>query len=189
MRRCTAKWNEKDLELYTCRNMAQIADLSWEFHPPNFSWQLLGTQIPTSAGIIDALLLSGGLLFIIEFKSVKATDRTVGQLQRYRTALALISFDDKLEVQGVSGFVHQSVQSDLPASISSMIIAPDFSQEALLGCDVCIQTHKKYGMFHFERVSASIDHHYKKNQHLAKTLSPWVQDAIDNATAREAALK
>lgn len=138
-----AKWKEKELEDYTLSNLRKLVDV---IHPLSYlesCWSLIGRQIRCHVGVIDALILCGRDLYVCEFKATKASERTVGQLERYRTAIHRI------------GQRHASVmQFALPTmAVKTLIVAPDFSHQVLGSVDSCIKTHKARGEFAYDRIN------------------------------------
>lgn len=185
MNRCTAKWNERELETYTYRHIGKLAEAMYGIPETELHYSLLGSQIETSAGIIDCLFMVEGLLYIVEFKAVIASEKAIGQLQRYRAAIERQTFFGVLEEQDVSAFVYGLVLAELKPSIQLCLVAPEFTKEAVLGADLCVRTHEESGEFHYELVSSADEIHRDKEQ-LKMAMLPWVQTLIDYGKYREA---
>lgn len=183
-----SSWNEKQLELYTYDHLDKLAEAIFpdiEEFAPGYKppCRLLESQIETSVGIIDALMLFENVLYIVEFKSVKATERSLGQLQRYRSVISRISIDSMISKHELPHNLYYDITIDFQTNIELMLIAPDFSKEAMLGADICIQARRECEEFHYEAVSNHYEH-LRRNFHLEKIVSPYLNVLIDEHTER-----
>lgn len=183
-----SRWNEKQLELYTYDHLDKLAEAIFPdveefvpgYKPP---CRLLGSQTETSVGVIDALMLFENVLYIVEFKSVKATERSLGQLQRYRSVVGRISADSMISKYNLPTKLYHDITKDFLSNIELMLIAPDFSKEAMLGADICIQAEEEYGEFYYEMV-ADQSRQMGQDFHLEKIVSPYLHVLIDEHVER-----
>lgn len=179
-------WKEKELELYTCQNLNKLGvslyEELYQLFPEYGEYipdcSLLGSQIKTSVGIIDALILIGSTLYVVEFKSVRGTEESVGQLQRYRNVVnraiisPIISAQHDLPVH-----VLYDISASFLEGIQLMLVAPSFSKQAMLGADVCIQAEKRGDEFHYAMV-ADRGRGMLEDFHITNIIKPYLQAVI-----------
>ena len=84
-----APYLENDLQAFVERNfVGHLADwFGMSDRPLALSVRVLGAQVPCAAGLIDVLAMIGDQLVIVELKAQPVTERTVGQVLRYKTAV------------------------------------------------------------------------------------------------------
>lgn len=80
----TRQWLEKELEDWIVGNFDSFAE-SAGIHPAT----LLGSQIPVAGGRLDVLGFSehSSTVYVIECKAVRAGERELGQVLRYKDAI------------------------------------------------------------------------------------------------------
>lgn len=175
-----ARWKEKELEDYTLSNPHRLVT-AMHWMGAHQQHDVVGRQIPCHAGVIDAIVLYACQLYIVEFKATKATERTVGQLERYRAAMHRIRDRHELDAdhdRGAPDDIYFLSALQWRYSIKTLIVAPDFSPQTLWSADICIKARKIRGEFVYERVDMP-PYNHQRDQKLTEIVDPFFNTMIE----------
>lgn len=172
----TTNWIEKDLEKYIAKNFSVLVNAMMRGYASSEEFVFLGTQIPCEYGIIDMLFFRRETIFIVEFKSVMATEKTIGQASRYANAIKhadIYSEMNRLDFEAYG--------ADVEILTQTIIIAPSFTPDAIKAADWSFiaerETDGTFRLHHAplpprvttnEKLENSIQPYIEKAQHLAR---------------------
>jgi hypothetical protein len=164
---------ERELEDYAVAHIDEV--FACLYSPPKHPVTILGRQVPCRHGIIDLLAYLGRVLFVIEFKAVKADDKVAGQLERYKRAIAATSFSDAITVEMALTIVNNEIAE-------TVVVAPSFTKEALRAVDICIISKRDGDKYTFEL--AGYNSSRELDTVLAKALLPYHMNIVEQEKAR-----
>jgi len=176
----TRSWLEKELEDAIAHNPTILFGGSGE------SIRLLGRQVRCRTGIIDLLFSQGATLLIVETKAVKATEKTIGQVARYREAIK------EATDEALNTYATQRQKENLlwPGKIEKpepicLVVAPAFDQDAInalatMGHAIVAEKVEDglFNLFYHDR-------NYRFDRDSDATLIPLLKDYAVAYTTRE----
>jgi predicted outer membrane lipoprotein len=176
-----ADFREKVLEDYTCKYPDKLLKaLQYWYSEGSKAW-LLGKQIATTFGVIDALMVIDTDLFVVEFKAVQATQKDVGQLQRYRSAIR--QCNPYRVLNGDALYALDLVRAvEKLHDVKLMLVAPSFTKQALLGADACIEATHANGTFTYKAISY-LDDVTEASADLQAIVNPYLKYLVERQIA------
>lgn len=176
-----ADFKERLLEDYTCKHPDQLLASLQYWYSRGAKALLLGKQIPTAFGVIDALVVIDTDLFVLEFKAVQATQKDLGQLQRYRSAIRQCNPYNVLE--GEALYAPDLVRAvEKLHDVKLMLVAPNFTKQALLGADACIEATHTNGIFTYKAISY-FDDVTEASANLQAIVDPYLKYLVERQIA------
>lgn len=164
-------WDEKVLEDYAVENWQDIFRCVSSIGGVEHECTVIGRQIPCRHGIIDLLAYSRYSLFVVEFKSVLADDKVVGQLQRYKRAIENLPLPKFVTLDMIP--VVESLRV-----VQTIVVAPSFTKRALWGADFCIEA-KRFVDGHFEfRPAEYQSGNRRADEQLRDSLTPYFANLL-----------
>lgn len=117
---------EKELEDYVATDPGMLVECAQGSR--NGGYKLLGTQIPCVTGVIDMLFCRRNGLYLVEFKAECATEKTIGQVIRYREVIQHLNLFDYIPTDEEWLKVYPLLP-EVP--VGCFIVAPSFSKDCL----------------------------------------------------------
>lgn len=141
----TNQWQESDLERFVLGDLTGLATV---LSASNL--ELLGTQVKCKFGRIDMLCYEALTVYVVEFKAVRASESTVGQVIRYASAVRQVNPYPYLPDEDWA-------YRDNPVHVTTVIVAPSFDKNVLASVDhPIVATRNPDGEFVLEWADISV---------------------------------
>lgn len=166
------------VEAYLERDFRDWCDI-FGAYPPRGDVRLIGSQVPCVSGIIDILATVKNTPMVIELKAVPVTERVIGQVMRYRSAVSDAFSTRCWDIRGETGLDFDFCYGE--DQVLCVIIAPDYDRASMnsithLGWPL-VATMQDDGRFDIRSA-------WRKRARRIGYESPTVSDLLDG-TARQ----